>query len=141
MKRHATATWQGDLKEGGGSVETQSGVLHGHRYSFASRFEDEEPSTITNPEELIAAAHASCFAMQLAALLTENGTPAERLEARAEVEQVPGKGITESALTLTATVPDIEEEAFGEIADKAKRECPVSRALGSVDITLSATLE
>lgn len=141
MKRHATAVWHGDLKEGGGSVETQSGVLHGHRYSFASRFEDEEPSAITNPEELIAAAHASCFAMQLSALLAENGTPAEQLEAKATVELVPAKGITESALVLTAKVPDIEEEKFEELAEKAKRECPVSKALGAIDVRLTAELE
>ncbi len=132
MKRHATAVWQGSLKEGGGSVETQSGVLDGHRYSFASRFEDESPSSITNPEELMAAAHAGCFAMQLSAYLAENGTPAERLEARATVELVPGKGITGSALELTATVPDIVEAKFEELAEKAKSECPVSRALGAI---------
>ena len=141
MKRHATAVWQGNLKEGGGTVETQSGVLHGHRYSFASRFEDEEPSTITNPEELIAAAHAACYAMQLSAFLAENGTPAEKLEARAVVELVPGKGITESALTLTAKVADIEEDTFEELAEKAKRECPVSKALGAIEVTLQSSLE
>ncbi|HUF86575.1 MAG TPA: OsmC family peroxiredoxin, partial [Thermohalobaculum sp.] len=124
-----------------GSVETQSGVLHGHRYSFASRFEDESPSSITNPEELIAAAHAGCYAMQLSAFLAENGTPAERLEAKAVVELVPGKGITESALTLKAKVPGIEKPKFDELAEKAKRECPVSMALGSIEVTLAAELE
>ena len=141
MKRHATAVWQGDLKEGGGSVETQSGVLHGHRYSFASRFEDEEPSAITNPEELIAAAHAGCYAMQLSAFLADNGTPAERLEAKAVVELVPGKGITGSALDLKARVPGIDEAKFEELAEKAKKECPVSKALGAIDVTLKAELE
>ena len=141
MKRHATAVWQGDLKQGGGTVESQSGVLHGHRYSFASRFEDENPSAATNPEELIAAAHAGCYAMQLSAFLAENGTPAERLEAKAVVELVPGKGITESALELTAKVPGIEEAAFEELAEKAKRECPVSKALGSIDVRLQTNLE
>ena len=141
MKRHATAVWQGDLKEGGGSLETQSGVLHGQRYSFASRFEDEDPSAVTNPEELIAAAHAGCYAMQLSAFLADNGTPAERLEAKAVVELVPGKGITGSALTLKARVPGIEGPKFEELADKAKRECPVSKALGSIEVSLSASLE
>ncbi len=141
MKRHATAIWQGDLKEGGGTVESQSGVLHGHRYTFASRFEDESPSAATNPEELIAAAHAGCYAMQLSAFLAENGTPADRLEAKATVELVPGKGITSSALELAAKVPGIEEADFEELAEKAKRECPVSKALGSIQVTLQAELE
>ncbi len=141
MKRHATAVWQGGLKEGVGTVESQSGVLHGHRYGFASRFEDENPSAATNPEELIAAAHAGCFAMQLAALLAENDTPAERLEAKATVELVPGKGITTSALELNAKVPGIEQAAFDELAEKAKRECPVSKALASIDVHLQAVLE
>lgn len=141
MKRHATAVWQGDLREGGGTVETQSGVLSGHRYSFASRFEEEDPRAITNPEELIAAAHAGCYAMQLSAFLAENGTPAERLEAKAVVELVPGKGITESTLTLKAKVPGIAEDRFEELAEKAKRECPVSRALGAIEVTLRASLE
>ena len=141
MKRHATAVWQGNLQEGGGTVETQSGVLHGHRYSFASRFEDEDPHAVTNPEELIAAAHAGCYAMQLSAFLADNGTPAERLEAKATVELVPGKGITASALELTARVSGIEEAKFEELADKAKKECPVSKALGAIDVTLRASLE
>ena len=140
MKRHATAVWQGTLKEGGGTLETQSGVLKGQRYSFASRFEDERPSGATNPEELIAAAHAGCYAMQLSAFLANNGTPAERLEARAVVELVPGKGITGSALTLEAKVPGIDRETFRELAEKAKRECPVSQALGAIKVTLEASL-
>lgn len=141
MKRHATAIWQGTLKEGGGTLETQSGVLHGHRYSFASRFEDESPSAVTNPEELIAAAHAGCYAMQLSAFLANNGTPAERLEAKATVELVPGKGITGSALVLKAKVPGIGKAKFAELAEKAKAECPVSRALGAIEVRLAAELE
>ncbi|HMQ57117.1 MAG TPA: OsmC family protein [Rhizobiaceae bacterium] len=140
MKRHATAIWRGDLKSGKGTVGTQSSVLSGNPYSFAARFEDESGKSATNPEELIAAAHASCYAMQLSHFLAENGTPARKLEATAVVELVPGTGITGSALTLKADVPGIAEEKFGELAEKAKAECPVSRALGAIAVTLDATL-
>lgn len=140
MKRHATAVWSGNLKEGKGTLDTQSGVLAGHPYSFAARFVDESGKSATNPEELLAASHAGCFAMQLSHFLAENGTPAKRLEATATVELVPGTGITGSALTLNADVPGIEKAKFEELAAKAKAECPISKALGSIKVSLDAKL-
>jgi len=140
MKRTAKAEWKGDLKEGRGSIGTQSGALSSHPYSFRARFEDEEGRSGTNPEELIAAAHAGCYAMQLSHFLAENGTPADLLEATAAVELIPGTGITGSAITLKATVPGIDKAKFDELANKAKNECPVSKALGAINVSLSVEL-
>lgn len=140
MDRHATAIWKGNLKEGTGTLDTQSGVLSANPYSFKARFEDESGKSATNPEELIAAAHAGCFAMQLSHFLAENGTPAERLEAKAVVTLVPGTGITKSALTLTGAVPGIDQAKFTELAQKAKEGCPVSKALGAIEMSLDARL-
>ena len=140
MDRHATAVWKGNLKEGSGTIDMQSGVFKAQPYSFKGRFEDESGKTGTNPEELIAAAHAGCFAMQLSHFLAENGTPADSLEARAVVTLVPGTGITGSALTLTGKVPGIDQAKFQELANKAKEGCPVSKALGAIKVTLDAKL-
>lgn len=140
MDRHATAVWKGNLKEGTGSLTSQSGALSGLAYSFKARFEDESGKSGTNPEELLAAAHAGCFAMQLSHFLAENGTPAEKLDAKAVVTLIPGTGITASALTLTGTVPGIDAAKFKELADKAKEGCPVSKALGAINVSLDAKL-
>ncbi len=143
MKRHATAIWRGALGDGTGSLTTQSGALSDHGYSFKARFQDETGKSGTNPEELLAAAHAGCFAMQLSHFLAENGTPAEELKARAvvSVEQASaGFEITESAITLEAKVPGIEEGTFRELTDKAKAGCPVSKALGAIKVSLDARL-
>lgn len=140
MKRHASAVWKGDIKEGKGRVSVQSGALKDQPYSVHSRFEDEEGRSGTNPEELIAAAHAGCFAMQLSAFLSKEGHPPDELDAKAVVEVVPGQGIKSSHLTLMAKVPGITEEKFNELADKAKAECPVSKALGAIAVTLEARL-
>lgn len=140
MDRHASAVWSGSLKEGKGTIDSQSGALKDMAYSFKGRFEDESGKSGTNPEELIAAAHAGCFAMQLSHFLAENGTPAEKLDAKAVVTLVPGTGITGSALTLRGNVPGIDEAKFKELAEKAKAECPVSRALGAIDVSLDAKL-
>lgn len=140
MQRHATAIWSGNLKEGNGTLDSQSGVLSGQPYNFSARFVDESGKSATNPEELIAAAHAGCFAMQFSHFLAENGTAAERLEAKAVVTLVPGTGITGSALTVTGKVPGIDAAKFKELAEKAKAECPVSRALASIEVTLEASL-
>jgi lipoyl-dependent peroxiredoxin len=140
MIRHATAIWQGNLQEGKGTIDLQSGAFKGQAYSFKSRFQDETGRSGTNPEELIGAAHAGCFAMQLSHFLAENGTPAARLEATADVELIPGKGITGSALKLKADVPGITKSKFQELADKAKNECPVSKALGAINVTLETEL-
>ena len=136
MKRTATAVWQGSLGDGKGTLDTQSGALSEHGYSFKSRFEDESGKAGTNPEELLAAAHAGCFAMQLSHMLAENGTPPDRLEAKGtvSVEQVEGGFEIKSAnIALTASVPGIEDGKLREIADAAHRSCPLSKALESVE--------
>ncbi|MCX7645051.1 MAG: OsmC family peroxiredoxin [Rhodobacteraceae bacterium] len=140
MKRSATAVWKGDLTGGKGTIDTQSGAMQGLPYTFRGRFEDETGRSGTNPEELIAAAHAACFAMQLSHFLAENGTPAEELRTVATVEVIPGTGITGSTLSLKAKVPGIDRAKFEELAGRAKAECPVSRALGAIAVTLSAEL-
>ena len=144
MDRHATAAWKGNLKEGAGTLDSQSGALKALPYSFKARFEDESGKSGTNPEELIAAAHAGCYAMQLSHFLAENGTPAEKLEAKAvvNVQEASGGGfeITESALTLTGTVPGISDEDFQKLANQAKEGCPVSKAYGAIKVTLDAKL-
>ena len=137
MNRSASAVWRGTGRDGKGTLTTQSGVLDGAAYAFTTRFENEAG---TNPEELIAAAHAGCFAMQLSHFLAENGTPARRLEAKALVTLVPGTGITGSALSLTADVPGLADAAFQQLAEKAKASCPVSLALGAIAISLTARL-
>lgn len=140
MDRHATAVWQGNLREGGGTLTTQSGALADLPYSFKTRFEDASGKSGTNPEELIAAAHAGCYAMQLSHFLAENGTPATKLDAKAVVTLVPGTGITGSALTLVADVPGVDAAKFKELTEKAKAECPVSKALGAINVSLDAKL-
>ncbi|MEQ1770514.1 MAG: OsmC family protein [Devosia sp.] len=139
MKHSASAQWKGDLKEGAGTISSQSGALKGLGYSFKSRFVDETGQAGTNPEELIAAAHASCFAMQFSAFLAENGTPGQ-VDVSSVVEIIPGTGITGSALTVEGRVPGITEAKFKELAEKAKAECPVSKALGSIKVTLDARI-
>lgn len=141
MKRTATAVWSGDLKAGNGAISMQSGVIKDSPYTFKARFEDESGKSATNPEELIAAAHASCFTMQLSHFLAEAGHPATKLTTIAEVEVKPGVGITRSALTLTGNVPGMSASDFAEAADKAKAGCPVSKALSGIEITLEAKLE
>jgi osmotically inducible protein OsmC len=145
MKRTAQAQWSGALKDGKGGISLQSGVFKDQPYSFKTRFEDESGRSGTNPEELIAAAHASCFAMQLSHFLAEAGHPATKLTADAEVTVGPvpsgGQAISKSALTLRGNVPGMDEAQFIELANKAKAGCPVSKALGAIEITLDAKLE
>ena len=140
MKRTATAVWNGSLKEGTGTLTAPGGVLNNTQYSFASRF-TSGPGT--NPEELIAAAHAGCFAMALSAALGEAGFKPDRLEAIAEVslDNVPPKGwsVTASHLVMNAKIPGIDAAKFDEIAQKAKANCPISRLLNA-NITLAARL-
>jgi osmotically inducible protein OsmC len=140
MKRTATANWNGSLKEGNGTLDTLSGAFKAQPYTFKGRFVDESGQSGTNPEELIAAAHAGCFAMQLANMLAENGTAPESLKVTATVELIPGTGITSSALALEARVPGIEQAKFDELASQAKDKCPVSGALRAINITLDARL-
>jgi osmotically inducible protein OsmC len=140
MKHSASAQWKGTIREGAGTLSTQSGALQNVAYSFKSRFVDETGKAGTNPEELIAAAHAGCFSMQLSGFLSDNGTPPTELNTSAVVEIIPGTGITGSAVTLEAKVPGITPEKFQELANKAKAECPVSKALGAIKVTLEAKL-
>jgi osmotically inducible protein OsmC len=143
MKRRATAIWQGNLADGTGSLTSQSGALNNLPYSFKARFQDESGTSGTNPEELIAAAHAGCFAMQLSHFLAENGTPATKLDATATIDLDTSDGgatIKSSTIELVGTVPGIDDAKFKELADKAKAGCPVSRALGAIEVNLNARL-
>jgi len=140
MKRTATAAWSGGLKDGRGTISTQSGVLSNTQYGFKTRFE-EGPGT--NPEELIAAAHAGCFTMALSAQLGEAGLTAESLKTEAAVtldKSDDGFTITAVHLTLTARVPGADQEAFDTAVDNAKAGCPVSKLLNA-EITLTSKLE
>jgi lipoyl-dependent peroxiredoxin len=138
--RSAQAEWKGDLKSGKGTVETETGSVDG-AYSFASRFEE---GSGTNPEELIAAAHAGCFSMALSNILAEAGhSPRSvRTTARVKLEMLEdGPTITQVALRTRGDVPGLDEDAFREHAEAAKKGCPVSKALKAVEITLDAALE
>ncbi len=140
MKRKASAVWNGGLKDGKGVLSSASGVLNNTAYSFATRFEDKPG---TNPEELIAAAHAGCFSMALSAILGESGIAPESIKTTATVaieKQGDGFAITESRLEVRAKIPGINEAKFMEAANKAKEGCPVSKALNA-RITMDAKLE
>ncbi|MCB0557991.1 MAG: OsmC family protein [Lewinellaceae bacterium] len=144
MKRTANSVWKGAGKEGKGTLTTQSGVFQEQPYSFRLRFENEDGKLGTNPEELIAAAHAGCFNMALAVQLSNAGfTPGElKTEAKLHLETVEGAPtITKIELTLVAEVPGIGKEKFMELANGAKANCPVSRVLKAAEITLDATLK
>ena len=139
MDRTASAVWHGSLKEGHGTISTQSTTLKDTQYSFKSRFEE---GVGTNPEELIAAAHVGCFTMALTAQLTSDEHPPTTLETTAAVTLEitdDGPTITKIHLTSRAQVPDIEIDRFNELAKKAKEGCPISR-LFKAEITLDAQL-
>lgn len=139
IKRRGSVVWHGGIKDGKGAISTESGALQSYPYGFASRFEGQRGS---NPEELIAAAHASCFTMALSLILGEAKLTAEELETSAEVtlEQVEGGwAITAIHLTLTGKVPGADQATFGELAGRAKANCPVSKLL-KANITLDTTL-
>jgi osmotically inducible protein OsmC len=139
MKRSATARWQGGLKDGQGIISTQSGVLANAQYSFGTRFEH---GTGTNPEELIAAAHAGCFTMALSAQLEKSGLKADSLETVATVtmeKKETGFEITESHLEVTARIPGADAARFDAAANEAKAGCPISRLLNT-KITMEARL-
>ena len=142
FKRYADAQWNGDLQSGKGSISTpQSGLFDAQNFSFKTRFGDEKG---TNPEELLAAAHAGCFSMALSAVLGKEGYTPESIRTRAEATMEPGMDpgptITGIELILTARVPGIDEATFQQIANAAKAGCVISRAL-AVPVTLRATLE
>lgn len=140
MIRKANAVWRGGLKDGKGQVSTGSGVLKDVPYNFSQRFEDAPG---TNPEELIGAAHAGCYSMALSHMLTEAGHKPERLHTKAHVsfDKVgDGFGITGIKLVVDAKVPGMSADEFKKHAEKAKTDCPVSKALSATPITLEATL-
>ena len=133
----ATTTWQGDLGSGMGMVHVESGTFPDFEVTWQSR---AERNGGTSPEELIAAAHSSCFCMAFSNGLSKNGTPPERLETSATVTFVPGTGITGIVIDVAGKVPGIDEAKFKELAEAAKTGCPVSQALKSVSIELRARL-
>lgn len=135
MKRHSTAVWQGSGKEGSGHLTTQSTVLSKTQYSFSSRFEE---GIGTNPEELIAAAHAGCFTMKMSFLLGAEGFTPENLETKCIINLVEGK-IVNSHLVLNAKVEGISEEKFAEVINNAKENCIISAVLNT-EITIEYTL-
>ena len=140
MKRNASAMWNGDLKTGKGTLSTDSGVLANTQYSFSTRFENGKG---TNPEELIAAAHAGCFAMALSGQLGEAGLVAQSIDTKATVTLEKTDGgftITAVHLALTARIPGASQQAFDAAAEAAKKGCPVSKLLNAV-ITLDKRLE
>jgi osmotically inducible protein OsmC len=138
--RKAEVVWQGDLMNGSGTIgEVGSGAFGPLDVSWAARA--EEPNGKTSPEELIAAAWASCFAMALSAGLAKAGNPPEKLETSATVTFQPGEGIVRGALTVRGTVPGLDDDGFRAAADAAKQNCPVSKALAGIpEVTLDAAL-
>lgn len=140
MKRNASAEWKGGLKDGKGNISTDSGVLANTQYSFSTRFEDGKG---TNPEELIAAAHAGCFSMALSGQLGQAGLTAESIRTTASVnleKTDAGFAITSVHLEVKARVPGADQEAFATAANNAKAGCPVSKVL-KAEITMNASLE
>jgi osmotically inducible protein OsmC len=140
MKRNASAEWKGGLKDGKGTISTDSGVLADTQYSFSTRFEDGKG---TNPEELIAAAHAGCFSMALSGQLGRAGLTAESIRTTASVKLEKGEAgfaITAVHLEVKAKVPGADQQAFETAANNAKTGCPVSKVL-KAEITMNATLE
>ena len=135
MKRNATAVWNGSLKEGAGKLTTQTTTLKDTQYSFKSRFEE---GVGTNPEELIAAAHAGCFTMQLSAYISEEGFEIESIETKCDIDLVDGTIVT-SHLTVQAKVKEINEDAFQQLVTKAEKNCPVSKVLNAA-ISSTASL-
>jgi osmotically inducible protein OsmC len=140
MKKKAWAVWKGSIKEGGGTISTETGVLKEAPYGFKSRFENGPG---TNPEELVGAAHAGCFSMALSLALGQAGFTPDKIETHAEItlDKVgDGFAVTASHLTLSARIPGIDKTRFEEIAASAKAGCPISKLMNA-KITLDATLE
>lgn len=136
MKRSAKAVWNGSVTEGSGTLTTQSTVLDNTQYSFKSRFEE---GVGTNPEELLAAAHAGCFTMKTSALLGDAGYTAEKLETDCKIVFEGGK-VVRSELSLTAKIPSITDEEFQKIAKEAEETCPISVSFSFEKVLISAVL-
>jgi lipoyl-dependent peroxiredoxin len=142
MHRTSSVVWKGTGAEGTGTITTQSGALTDQPYGFKARFVSEDGKAGTNPEELLGAAHASCFTMALAFRLTANSTPAEELQTEAKVDMLKtdaGWTIPSITLTVNAKIPGIDDAKFQELAADAKANCPISKVLKPA-ITLKATL-
>jgi lipoyl-dependent peroxiredoxin len=135
--RNASAHWEGSLMEGAGQVSLDSSGIGTYDVTWAAR--TEEPAGKTSPEELIAAAHSTCYSMSLSHALAQAGTPPTSIDTKAAVTFQPGTGITGIVLTVTGAVPGIDAEQFAKAAEEAKTGCPVSQALSAVPITLEAT--
>ena len=137
--RTANAHWNGDLKGGDGTVSVESGAFRDQAYTYASRFEQGRG---TNPDELLGAAHAACFSMFLSSLLSNDGHEPRRVdtEARVHLSTEGGPHVSHIELTTEAEVPDLDQEAFRDYAERAKTGCPISKALASLEIHLTATL-
>jgi osmotically inducible protein OsmC len=143
MKRTATAQWQGGLKDGKGQLNSQSGAFKDQPYNFRMRFEDESGKSGTNPEELIAAAHAGCFSMALSGQLEKAGHTAENIQTQCTITMEPdekGPRVKTSTLKLHARVPGMDKDAFTKAANDAKENCPISRLL-NCEIKLEAELQ
>jgi osmotically inducible protein OsmC len=138
MSKYANAEWQGTAKEGKGTISTETKVLNNSPFTFASRFGDAKNGT--NPEELIAAAHAGCFSMKFSLVLNEAGFTPDKIETKCDITFGDG-AISKSHLTVKAKVPGISKQKFDECAKNAKENCPISKSLSSnIDISMDATL-
>lgn len=139
MSKYANAEWQGPAKEGKGTISTETKVLNNAPFTFASRFGDAKDGT--NPEELIAAAHAGCFSMKFSLVMNEAGYTPEKIETKCDITFGNG-AISKSHLTVRAKVPGISKEKFDSCAKDAKENCPISKSLiSNIEITMDATLE
>lgn len=138
MSKHANAEWQGTAKEGKGIISTETGTLNKAPFTFASRFGDAKDGT--NPEELVAAAHAGCFSMKFSLVLNEAGFTPDKIETKCDITFGNG-AISKSHLTVKAKVPGISKDKFDACAKDAKENCPISKSLSSnIEITMDATL-
>lgn len=138
MSKYANAEWQGTGKEGKGTLTTETKYLNNTPFTYATRFGEAKDGT--NPEELIAAAHAGCFSMKLSFVLNEAGFTADKIETKCEITLANG-AITKSHLTVNAKIPGITKEKFDECAKNAKENCPISKSLNSdIDISMDASL-
>ena len=139
MSKYANAEWQGTAKEGKGTISTETKTLNNAPFTFASRFGEAKDGT--NPEELVAAAHAGCFSMKFSLVLNEAGFTPDKIETKCDITFGNG-AISKSHLTVTAKVLGISQEKFDECAKDAKENCPISKSLSSnIDISMDATLE
>ncbi len=134
----ASTVWRGDLKSGSGHARLETSGQGEFDVNWKAR--SEGATSVTTPEELLAAAHSACFSMAFSLGLADNGTPPEQLDVSAMVTFVPGKGVTRSVLTVTGMVPGLDPDRFRELAEDAKANCPVSKALAGIEIVLDSAV-